>query len=71
MYYATDQISRFRVSGHIFRTWKRLERVYYAAFENPRFRAAGPISCAWKKSEECHADYIFTFAHLTYSDIFF
>lgn len=45
--------------------------MYYATDQISRFRAAGPISCAWKKSEECHADYIFTFAHLTYSDIFF
>ncbi len=58
--------------------------MYYAQLPNLRFRASGPILCAWKesgriwthlvcleKSEECHADYIFTFAHLTYSDIFF
>lgn len=36
----------------------------------PAFAQMDPSLCL-EKSEECHADYIFTFAHLTYSDIFF
>ncbi len=32
MYYAADQIPRFRVSGHISRAWKRIGSICFVEF---------------------------------------